>query len=176
MILHICGNLCAGKTTAAEHVQSILGWPVVPVGRLRNVVRNEHRLWADVVPRLWRAWDQVGAPSGIWLSTGFNHHEVMALERYTPQALRRVWLTAPPTLLHRRLADRLASPTYAAPRGYWPYIEDSEMLIDELANYDRRIRPLPWPVDRIINTAETSISDMVVQIVAVAREGLFPRD
>ncbi len=166
MILHICGNLGAGKTTTAEAVRQRLGWPMVPVGRIRNVLCDERRLWNDAVPRLWRAWDTPsGVPgrSGIWVSTGFNMRELVALERDAPHYLCRVWLTAPPAVLQARLAARSE-----APEGYWPYLEDAELLQEVLMRYDTGQKPLPWPVDLRINTAEVPVDAVVAQVLALA--------
>lgn len=77
MILHICGNLAAGKTTTVTALQPQLRWPVVAIGRIRNVCQDEWLTWR-VAERLWQAWnwpDLGPGRSGIWVSTGLNVRE-----------------------------------------------------------------------------------------------------
>lgn len=167
MILHICGNLAAGKTTTAERVQEALGWPCVPVGRIRNALQDEIETWA-AVRKLWAAWDTAdGQPgrSGIWLSTGFNWRELDALQCHPPHYLRRIWLTAPPAVLRERLRARGAAPT-----GYWPFNDTADTLQESLCCYDAREEPLPWPTDSILDTSVIPVEQVVAAVVALAHQ------
>ena len=149
MILHICGNLAAGKTTTIARLQPRLPWPCVPVGRIRHVVHDEFETWA-VVQRLWALWDSADRTpgrSGIWLSTGFNGREVELLRTSAPTHLVRVWLTASPAVLRARLQARTEQPG-----GYWPYIETFASLQEDLLAYDARTRRLPWTPHLICDT------------------------
>ena len=149
MILHICGNLAAGKTTTVEHLQPRLRWPCVPVGRIRNMTQDECATW-EIVRRLWAVWDSADRTpgrSGIWLSTGFNAREKDLLETSAPSHLYRVWLTASPAILRARLqarADRSG--------GYWPYPETFHSLQASLLHYDAGTRRLPWMPNLIGDT------------------------
>lgn len=154
MILHVCGNLCAGKTTTARMLQARLGWPVVPIGRIRNALRHELLAWA-AAKRLWAAWNRPElAPgrSGIWVSTGLNWREEVAW-RLRPEWpwVFRVRLTAPEAELLARHAARRAH--VAEDGGYWPYPETPGQLVRSLAVYDRGECPFPLPVDLTLDTA-----------------------
>ncbi|MCL6563559.1 MAG: AAA family ATPase [Firmicutes bacterium] len=153
MIIHICGNFCTGKTTAAEILRRRLGWPVVPIGRVRQALRHELMAWA-AAKRLWDAWDRPEpAPgrSGIWVSTGLNWREAVAwgLRPEWPWVFR-VRLTAPERVLLDRQARRAAAGFEDG--GYWPYAEGTGWLLRSLAVYDRGEVPFPLPVDLTVGT------------------------
>ena len=153
MILHICGNLAAGKTTTVELLQPRLRWPCVSVGRVRNAVQDEFDTWR-VVERLWAIWDSTDRTpghSGIWVSTGFNARELNLLETAVPDHLYRVWLTASPAILRARLQAR---PDRSG--GYWPYVETFTSLQESLLAYDARTRRLPWTPHLICDTGVLS--------------------
>ncbi len=167
MILHICGNLAAGKTTTAFDLQPHLHWPVVPVGRIRAICHDESLVWY-VVERLWQVWDtpsMTPGRSGIWVSTGLNWNERRILSLAPPRYLRRVWLTAPPDILRMRLAQR-GSP---AP-SFWPYQESWENLQEELMEYDTSAQSLPWPVDRQFNTYQKDVDTITKEIIDMVLE------
>ncbi len=166
MILHICGNLAAGKTTTAEALHPQLRWPVVPIGRIRNVCQDEWLAWR-VVECLWRTWDSpdlTPGRSGIWVSTGLNVREHIVL--YQPRYLRRVWLTADPAVLRERMAQRHRPNN----TGYWPYPESWDTLQDDLIGYNTGARPLPWPVNRTFDTGTMPTATIVRAITSLIRE------
>ncbi|AEJ40911.1 hypothetical protein TPY_2751 [Sulfobacillus acidophilus TPY] len=163
MIIHICGNLASGKTTAAEALQRRLGWPMVPVGRMRNRLCDEDWLWRRAVPRLWRAWDfplHVPGRSGIWVSTGFNWRELVAWESHAPRFVFRVWLTAPVDVLRQRFYSRPM-----VDEGYWPYLEEPMDLFEGFLRYDIGDAPVPWPIDLSVDTGLLSTDRVVDRIL-----------
>lgn len=166
-ILHICGNLTAGKTTTVEALAQ-LRWPVVSIGRVRNVCHDEWLAWR-IVGRLWCAWDSpdlTPGRSGIWVSTGLNWNEHTILALMPARYLRRVWLTADPEILRARMATR-------NPRtntGYWPYNESWAELQEALMGYNDGTRPLPWPIDRSFDTGILSIGAIVADIMSLIEE------
>jgi len=126
VILHVCGNFAAGKTTAAAVLRRRLGWPCVPVGRIRRALGgDEPAVWAAVA-HLWRAWDNPDprpGRSGIWVSTGYNWRERLLLRAAPPRWLCRAWLTAPPAVLEARYMARIAAGL--GDQGLpWPFSED----------------------------------------------------
>lgn len=168
MILHICGNLAAGKTTTIEALQPHLRWPVVSIGQIRNVCQDEWLAWR-VVGRLWQTWDSpdlTPGRSGIWVSTGLNWNEHGMLALMPPRYLRRVWLTAEPAILRKRMAQR------HRPRntGYWPYPESWETLQEDLMGYNAGTRALPWPIDRSFDTGTTPTATIIRGITSLIRE------
>ncbi len=177
MILHICGNLAAGKTTTVDALQAGLKWPVVTIGRIRNMCQNEWLAWR-VVQRLWWAWDSpdlTPGRSGIWVSTGLNAREALALEPHPPEYLRRVWITAPPEVLRQRLLAR--SDPEVGPDRYWPYEEGWADLQEALMGYVTGDRPLPWSADLTIDTGESStvaIVSMIDELIRTTWDNALP--
>lgn len=154
MILHICGNFAADKTTAAAILRRRLGWPVVPVGRIRAALRGDETGAWIAARRLWRAWDNPDprpGRSGIWVSTGRNWRELLILSARPPRWLCRAWLTAPPAVLEARYMARWAAD--GGDRGLpWPFAEDPLDLLRALAAADSGDEPPPWPVDVVCDT------------------------
>lgn len=170
MILHLCGNLGSGKTTTAHVMHVRARWPVVSVGRVRNMVQDEDRVWEEIVPRLWRAWDSpslIPGRTGIWVSTGLNWRELVAWERHAPRYVFRVWLTAPVAVLRQRFSVR-----QTGNEGYWPYQDTAADLLERFLRYDSAAVPLPWPTDLQVNTATMPVEDVVDLIISRCRRGI----
>lgn len=168
MILHICGNLAAGKTTTVDALQPVLKWPVVTIGRIRNMCQDEWLAWR-VVGRLWQTWDSpdlTPGRSGIWVSTGLNHNELGLLALTVPRYLRRIWLTTDPWILRTRMAQRHRLTN----TGYWPYPESWDTLQEDLMGYNTGYRPLPWPVDRHFDTGVTSVEFIIRDILSLVHD------
>lgn len=72
-----------------------------------------------------------------------------------PRYLRRVPFTADPVILREAQRRRPNSAEYL------PYPESWETLQDELMGYNDGTRPLPWPVDRGVDTGTTSVRVIV---------------
>ncbi len=170
MIIHLTGNLAAGKTTAAEIIGARLGWPVVGIGTFRAMQppltaeeaetgaaweredaawEREDAAWQSLHERLLpcAVASMDPAVSLVLTTSGHNRREHIAWASISQRLTTRGWLRAPFPVLQARLNKVRGERVHA---GFWPYGSSEAMLQDRLGIAEEvyGIRALTCPPDR----------------------------
>ena len=188
MIIHVCGQMGAGKTTLSRVLSQRLGWPIL------NRDATERRLaWAlvrrgwDLDDLDWRDPAETQMREVPWAiyrdhlhratvhgrrllaeSTGYNLREAWAWRGVPDDKVLRVWLHAPLDVVQERIRVRATRPEYQARRP--PQLEWTDgQFLDALRAIDRRATEegAPRLPGRATLTIDTAVNDAAA-VLAVA--------